>query len=219
MVLTNFSCDLRTAYRGIVPETVRHADELLEELSPEKLRSGDSFYTADARIYFRRKNTPYLALARISNNLCLRNLDDFLECERYTKHYRPPRNEVEKVLHHPDTGIFDLTKLRLGETDSDDIESRMGLGIPHTGYQSLLTSEELRMAEYVFKGAEGLAKWMARAKEVDPEGLGFILLIADLEFVLKATKSGPFAELSVLNLPAADYGLSGDIYFCGEPAK
>ncbi len=151
---------LQKAYPQIVPGTMRHVDQLVNEIyttpaaprdSPDYFENLDrhSYLTADGFIYFMDGKTPMLAITREADNLLLRHLKDSWTQIKRRKEYRPSLREIDLALESPDTQIINLRNLRL-----QDDYLKSGMEHAYLSFSTLeydrLNPEERKLAQRIY---------------------------------------------------------------------
>src|SRR3989344_2559654 len=146
MALENIEGNLKEAYQQIVPSTMLHSFEIMNErISNHDLRKL-SFYTADGLIYFldgSKGYAPRLAITKQSDNLILQNLEEAFGQLTLNRNYYPDPEQASEAIKAWKTGVFDLTKLKLHHHNSE----MSYITIPTFGG---LDSEGLRIAQCVY---------------------------------------------------------------------
>lgn len=140
---------IQQVYAGLLPGTMSHVDQLMNERRTNLNLRGQWFNTADGILYFLQGKKPMLAITRGKDNLVLRHLNEAVDSSYdqlvETGNYRPNALEFQQSITAKDTVVIDLTKLRL-----DHFASYVYyLYISTTKYHKL-KPEEQKLAERIY---------------------------------------------------------------------
>lgn len=166
MSLETITGNLKDAYQQLVPGTMLHVDQLMNERRDNHELRNQWFYTADGEVYFLdgARKTPTLAMTREAHNPVLRNIDDAFEQLTSKGNYRVMAEDVKRSLAAPDTVLVALSKLRLSKHDSEF--SYLSMGTTPAKYGKL-NGEERKFAERVYGQGDDFVQNMKMLKDAD----------------------------------------------------
>ena len=223
MLLKIVTGKLREVYKKIVPGTMLHVDQLMNERRTNKELCSQSFYTADGVIYFLNgaRKVPVLVMTReVHNPLLKKNNGDFAQFA-VKENYPVLQSDFEQALIVPDTVLITLPNLRLRKNKTE--WCYLAIGTTSAEY-TRLNSEERKLAERVYGQGKDFTQNMKMFK--DSKISETRIYVLNPAYVRKHARDGAIARIPWLNsfngnsfFSASDRDISLPNSVCGHVTR